>query len=447
MQPEQNLMKHLHSSLLVALAVVPWFGSSSAFAQGSLAPPGGPAPTMKSLAQVEPRTPIAAPTTISNAGSYYLTTNLVGVSGQNGVNVNADDVTLDLNGFALIGVPGSLNGIHAASARRNLSVRNGTVRGWGEAGVSLPTARDSQFTGLRVSGNGSGLLVGDQCQVRDCIATFNTNVAGISVGESALVQDCIVVSNAFRGILAGNSCRVVGCTVLANATGGNDGIATGRAALVQNCLATGNGTPAGTQGGGIAVDAGSSVIGCTALSNAVEGIFVQLDSVVKDSTCRNNGIGISTTGGAAIQGCSAALNGNMGIWDQGGSVIVNCTATENGDGIVVTNLTIVRECTAAYNANDGILVHEACQVVDNNTHYNGGAGIHATATDNRIDRNIATANDTGIQVDDAYNLLLHNQSTANITANFSVAADNAFGTVENADSMNTNKNPHANFEF
>ena len=50
-------------------------------AQGSLTPPGPPALTMKTLQQVEPRVPISsAPFTISQPGSYYLTTNLT-VSG------------------------------------------------------------------------------------------------------------------------------------------------------------------------------------------------------------------------------------------------------------------------------------------------------------------------------------------------------------------------------
>ncbi len=48
---------------------------SSLHAQGPLAPPGAPAPTFKTLQQVEPRTPISAlPFTISQPGSYYLTT-------------------------------------------------------------------------------------------------------------------------------------------------------------------------------------------------------------------------------------------------------------------------------------------------------------------------------------------------------------------------------------
>ena len=52
----------------------------------SLTPPGAPAPTMKSLAQIEPRTAVNAANTpgdagnlfiISNSGSYYLAANVV----------------------------------------------------------------------------------------------------------------------------------------------------------------------------------------------------------------------------------------------------------------------------------------------------------------------------------------------------------------------------------
>src|SRR6188768_715136 len=72
------------------------------FAQGSLTPPAGaPAPVMKSLDQIEARTPISsAPFTITAPGSYYLIGNL-SVSSGNAIVIATNDVTLDLNGFTI----------------------------------------------------------------------------------------------------------------------------------------------------------------------------------------------------------------------------------------------------------------------------------------------------------------------------------------------------------
>src|SRR5215813_4957107 len=76
---------------------------------GPLNPVGPPAVGLfKTLDQVEPRTPISSlPFTINQPGSYYLTGNLTGAPGANGINISASDVTLDLGGFALIGSGGA----------------------------------------------------------------------------------------------------------------------------------------------------------------------------------------------------------------------------------------------------------------------------------------------------------------------------------------------------
>ncbi len=88
-----------------------------AFAQGSLTPPGAPAPTFRTLSQVEPRTPISSiPITLTNGGSYYLTADLKQTNSAAGITLAASDITIDLNGFALIGTNGAGDGITRAGA-------------------------------------------------------------------------------------------------------------------------------------------------------------------------------------------------------------------------------------------------------------------------------------------------------------------------------------------
>src|SRR5664279_1504831 len=105
----------------------------STFAQGSLTPPGAPAPTMKTLAQIEPRTPISSvPFTISVPGSYYLTTNVT-TTVSNAIVITVNSVTLDLGGFTISStVPSAANGgtaILLAGSLSDISILNGHIRG------------------------------------------------------------------------------------------------------------------------------------------------------------------------------------------------------------------------------------------------------------------------------------------------------------------------------
>ena len=126
-----------------ALAVV---SASATLAQGPLTPPGAPGPTMKTLSQIEPRTPISSlPFTISTPGSYYLTTNLMGAVSSSGISVQASDVTIDLRGFSLVGVPSSLSGITVPATQTGLVVSGGSVQSWALPGSTpqMPPAANS----------------------------------------------------------------------------------------------------------------------------------------------------------------------------------------------------------------------------------------------------------------------------------------------------------------
>lgn len=174
-------------------------GAICAVAQGNLTPPGAPAATMKTLQQIEPRTPISSlPFVITNSGSYYLTTNLYAAAGQNGITIQTNSVTLDLGGFVLDGAATGLTGVLVSGERQSIALFNGTIRGWSVAGVDASPGRQVHCSALRMAGNlGEGLLV----------------------GTDSLVESCTAFNNTGTGIAAVNQSRIVGCVADANGMG------------------------------------------------------------------------------------------------------------------------------------------------------------------------------------------------------------------------------------
>jgi hypothetical protein len=173
-------------------------------------------------------TPILAP------GSYVLTGNLNATG--DCLRVNANNVSIDLNGFTITG-NGSGIGITTLDAnRRNVAVSNGNITNF-ESGIEMRNARDviiekiratnNTRQGIRVGLGGSGIP--SKAIIKDCIAVENGSTDIVTVG---------VLSNTIAGRVTAASAVTIGCDI--NYLDADHGIVinnVGETLLVGNCPA------------------------------------------------------------------------------------------------------------------------------------------------------------------------------------------------------------------
>jgi hypothetical protein len=235
---------------------------------------------------------------------------LMGSSGQNGLSVASDNVTVDLGGHALVGVAGSLKGILLSGSRSNLVVRNGTVRSWGGDGIAAVSSINGQFDRLQLADNG-GL--------------------GMNTGDRALVTDCAAKQNGGHGFFGGIIVSISRCQAELNTA---FGISVSETGQIEKCNLNNN------TGGGISVTNWSVVrdnncdfhTACMAALNTGSGIVVGSGSVVSDSSAISNSgsAGISIASNSTVSGCSADGNTNSGATSEGigagvGCLVIRCS--------------------------------------------------------------------------------------------------------------------------
>ena len=173
------------------------------------------------------------PVTISVSGSYRLSGNLtVPDINTSAILVTADNVTIDLNGFSIIGpvvcsgFPATCNqtgtgfGIDARQPPlTNLTIANGTVRGMGSDGIAIIGQSGSIEKVHAHSNGGNGLVPGAAGMVRDSTSLQNGNI-GIVVGSGLATGNIVRGNGGAGGMFVFCPSTVIGNTVQLN-NGGN----------------------------------------------------------------------------------------------------------------------------------------------------------------------------------------------------------------------------------
>jgi hypothetical protein len=276
------------------------------------------------------------PVSLYLPGSYKLSGNLTVPDAFTGaIDIRADNVTLDLNGFAILGPTvcsgtpltctptGSVAGVRSQSDIDNVTVVNGSVRGMGSHGV---------------------LLGGSFNRVEKIHATSNAAI-GIAVGPGSIVTGNTATSNRVYGINAKAGSTVTGNTTSYNGTGGifaeTGSVVTGNTALFNHreginvgsgSTVSGNTTNSTRTGPGIIAGPGSTVSGNTAGSNGLAGISTSTGSTVTGNTSSSNGIGIVSGLGSSVTRNAARSNIQFGLSLQSNTGYVDNVLTANNGG-------------------------------------------------------------------------------------------------------------------
>jgi len=455
-----------------------------AFSQGPLTPPGAPGPTMKTLDQVQPGTPInSLPYIITAPGYYYLTASLT--TGDYGIRISSNDVVLDLRGFTMSGSEGSASGILLSNLSTSVTVRNGTIRGFSHSlnmdrtvncTVENITANSPAQNGIFVDGS-AGLSEGNvirNCSVKLAAASTGAGIfvygSSISNASGNLITGCSVLtetgsSNRGISIEAGSgscdgniveNCTVRAATALYMNTAGTSGFSRGN--IVRNS----------TLRGAVLLDAqGGNMIGNELTDLTINGLVTLSSnggslistalrrSSVTNSSSGQPGISI-VCGGTNAVGQRGTLLEDLDLSFPGSSVGAGIRADISSNSRL-TGMSI-RHCkitgfdrgiglnTAGVAANCSGGTITGCDILS------GASGIVFNGERWRIDGNhvigSAQSPSTGIQSTGSFNAI-HRNTTGGFVSDFLLNANDTYGPIVDASGAlpdtGTGSHPLANF--
>jgi|GEM_PF-2700682 hypothetical protein len=334
---------------------------------------------------------------INQAGSYIVTESIQATGVVAAITVNADDVLLDLNGHTIEGSALAPFAVFQNPVMQRLTVRNGAIRNFNATGA----------VAFNLQGHGN---VVERIRMTSC-------PQGIRLGENARVRDVELwggppLTGAGFGVQAGSYARLHRVQVVGMQTdSAYTAIETGARSALAQCRVVNN--TAGTPFTGIRMGAHSSLTASDVTGNTgtllVTGLSAGSNSVVHASTVsRNTGLlasGLNVLGPGVVAGSTASQNSGSGIQAGPGAMVVENIAFSN---------------TLA-----GIILNGYSFALQNHVTQNGlseptGGGIIAAQPGNRIEKNSALFNRTGIRLNATNNVVIANRTAQNVTTNILV---------------------------
>ncbi|MDX2117111.1 MAG: NosD domain-containing protein [Planctomycetota bacterium] len=358
--------------LLGALGVAGIAALTRSAVAGPLSPPLGP---VQPTPGPEPRTPINADTTpgdatayfvISEPGSYYMQRNLIGPATRSAIRITADNVTVDLNGFAIVGdsegTPGSLT--FETGPIENLTIRNGSIRSWGSY-VTLNPLFNAIFEDLRIIGPYAGNLEASaQHSLFRRIVIDSTGEVGILAEKNCVIEDCVVVKREDSNF------------------GLTSGIQAGLSSIVQRCVISGCGSGIEVSGGFVRDCSVFDTVGQSAWQ--IAAILIASGSVERCTVLGSTRAGIRSTGVSEVRDnvISACQNGitDGPLAGNGNRIEGNSVSFSTAEGIkiektrnIIARNAVTRSTGADYAIAPGNLVGE---IIDGT----GGASLSAATS-------------------------------------------------------------------
>lgn len=269
-----RLSDRITGGIIGALALALVLVLAKGVGAGPLDPSGPPSST---LPQVEPRNPIPPvgwdgtfPIVINQPGSYFVTRNLSVSSATTALNVLADDVTVDLNGFVLDGADAGVFAIAGAS-NAGLTVKNGHIQDWN--GYAIFGGVQGHYYDVTLRENGFGVRLDTGSVLEDCVASGSgTGVSSPSSAMGVTIRDC-----EFSGF----------GTIAIDVSDGT------RSFIIDNQILAAHGG-AGIKVGNQSTVRGNTIVGATATYTSID-LGASVDSVVVQNRLEcGKGVGTSS---------------------------------------------------------------------------------------------------------------------------------------------------------